>query len=218
MEYEASPSVCQAGVYSSDRSQHMPKLAEIIQQIRKATGISQANLARFLGVDQTAVSQWERQQTEPSTDVLLILHSLADTENQIRIRQALLDRLDNITPSELDSLLTNLQRHGSDHGQEQLVGTVLSGVIQRRKRIRPFLEEAQKLVESGLGIHPALPQIIKLYRENADLPGIRNVFWMALGYVDMEIQKRSTKATPRQRRQKGSTQPTAADQGSSRRD
>lgn len=185
----------------------MSELADIVREIRKAAGITQGSLARFLGVDQTAVSQWERQQTAPSTDILLVLHSLANTENQIRIRRVLLDRLENISGAELDSLLTNLQRHDHAVGHEHLVGTVLDGVVQRRKGIRPLVEEARKLVESGLTIHPAIPQMMRLYREYAQLPGVRNLFWRALGYVDMELQKRSAKATAPRARHKPAAGP-----------
>jgi transcriptional regulator with XRE-family HTH domain len=48
-------------------------LSEAIRSARKRAGLSQVELARLLGVQQSSVSQWERGSTKPSTMHLLAL-------------------------------------------------------------------------------------------------------------------------------------------------
>lgn len=45
-------------------------MGEIISRLRRSAGITQTKLAAMMGVNQTAVSQWERDAVRPATDKL----------------------------------------------------------------------------------------------------------------------------------------------------
>lgn len=49
-----------------------------IKELRQEKGLSQQDLAKLLYVNQTAVSQWERNRTNPSTDTAIALANIFD--------------------------------------------------------------------------------------------------------------------------------------------
>lgn len=53
-------------------------IAERIQQLRKAKGLSQEQLANEIGVSRQAVSKWESQQSLPDLDKIIILSEYFD--------------------------------------------------------------------------------------------------------------------------------------------
>jgi transcriptional regulator with XRE-family HTH domain len=57
-----------------------PTVAAFIRRVRTQAGLSQADLAAVVGVNQTAVSHWERGTTEPfGGHLFLLLVRLAPT-------------------------------------------------------------------------------------------------------------------------------------------
>lgn len=48
-------------------------LAERIQQLRKARGLSQEKLAEQLGVSRQAVTKWENGQSTPDVDKIILM-------------------------------------------------------------------------------------------------------------------------------------------------
>ena len=47
-----------------------------LKELRKKEGISQLELSKLIGYDQSVISQWENGTRDPNTDVLLKLSSL----------------------------------------------------------------------------------------------------------------------------------------------
>ena len=52
------------------------EVANRLQQLRKAKGLSQEELANILGLSRQAISKWERAETSPDTDNLICLARL----------------------------------------------------------------------------------------------------------------------------------------------
>lgn len=88
-------------------------LGDTIKSLRKKKGLSQAQIARKLGITQGAVSQWENGLTEPAVDQLIALAKIFDVtlydlkgvdESTIKKEPAIPDRLDDA----LIDMLVNL--------------------------------------------------------------------------------------------------------------
>lgn len=84
------------------------EVANRLQQLRKAKGLSQEELANILGLSRQAISKWERAETSPDTDNLICLaklynisiDSLLDTDESLdeikeRIAQERIDEVNN---------------------------------------------------------------------------------------------------------------------------
>ena len=84
------------------------EVANRLQQLRKAKGLSQEELAQILGLSRQAISKWERAETSPDTDNLVCLarlynisiDKLLDTNESMeeikeRIAQERIDEIDN---------------------------------------------------------------------------------------------------------------------------
>ena len=61
---------------------HM-ELKDLIRAARKAKGLSQAALADLIGVNKSAVAQWEIGSTNPSNDSMTALRSVLSIEEQV---------------------------------------------------------------------------------------------------------------------------------------
>lgn len=61
---------------------HM-ELKDLIRTARKAKGLSQAALADLIGVNKSAVAQWEIGSTNPSNDSMAALRSVLSIEEQV---------------------------------------------------------------------------------------------------------------------------------------
>ena len=84
------------------------EVANRLQQLRKAKGLSQEELAQILGLSRQAISKWERAETSPDTDNLICLarlynisiDKLLDTSESLeeireRITQERIDEISN---------------------------------------------------------------------------------------------------------------------------
>jgi DNA-binding transcriptional regulator YiaG len=76
-----------------------PTVAAFIRRVRTQAGLSQADLAAVVGVNQAAVSQWERGTTEPfGGHLFLLLVRLAPTSIAV-----LTDCMDQHHPTQPDT-------------------------------------------------------------------------------------------------------------------
>ena len=82
------------------------EFAQAIRELRRRLRLTQAALAIELGVDQTAVSQYERAVVKPSALVLISLCALSRDEGaSIDLGQFFLDQLRLQTKGAIDSIL-----------------------------------------------------------------------------------------------------------------
>ena len=77
------------------------EIANRLQKLRKENGYSQEELADKLGISRQAVSKWERAESSPDTDNLIVLAKLYnisldellyDTESVDEIRERTIDK------------------------------------------------------------------------------------------------------------------------------
>lgn len=59
------------------------ELKDLIRAARKAKGLSQARLAELIGVNKSAVAQWELGSTNPNNDSMAALRGVLSIEEQI---------------------------------------------------------------------------------------------------------------------------------------
>ncbi|MBP5445055.1 MAG: helix-turn-helix transcriptional regulator [Acholeplasmatales bacterium] len=135
------------------------EVANRLQQLRKAKGLSQEELAQILGLSRQAISKWERAETSPDTDNLICLarlynisiDKLLDTsesteEIKERIAQERIDEIDKEiveecnevveidSEKEIDNLeLTEKEKELDDKEwnliKELIVSTIVIGII-----------------------------------------------------------------------------------------
>lgn len=88
-----------------------------IAKLRRERGLSQADLAKIIGVHQTAVSQWEKERTTPSFEAVMALseffnvspnYLLGRDSVRVSFRQEEKDD-DAVTASDLKSLADRAQ-------------------------------------------------------------------------------------------------------------
>lgn len=121
------------------------EVANRLQQLRKAKGLSQEELANILGLSRQAVSKWERAETSPDTDNLICLaklynisiDKLLDTGESLdeikeRIAQERIDEINNAKEEieELESI-----------GEEKKNDDLVESLSEEEKKIKKKTDE-----------------------------------------------------------------------------
>lgn len=141
----------------------MPKFNERLRLLRTSRGLSQSDLAKFLGISKSSVNMYERGEREPGLETLEAigdffnvdmdyLHGKSDVENRYRIDTASPTSNDKMT---LGELIENYRtEHDLSQRQFALMCGLSNGYISMLERgFNP---------KTKLPIVPTLPKIMQL--------------------------------------------------------
>ncbi len=158
--------------------ERVPELHEVIRQIRVFHKMSQAFMASWLGVDQSAVSQYERGQIRPSLEVLMRVYGLAPRgDERDFIRDCITAEVGHIPP-ELEAKLIDKVRFDQ---------AFRSGIVSP-DRIQRLLDQLQQLIDEARDIDASIVELIRLYRMHRSNPKIRKAFERFVAWLEVELE------------------------------
>ena len=135
------------------------EVANRLQQLRKAKGLSQEELANILGLSRQAISKWERAETSPDTDNLICLARLynisidklldtSESTEEIKERIAQ-ERISEVTnKEEIETVESEVANDNQNYENEEIVSDVEIEFTEDQTRIK---EKLDKILNTMLG-------------------------------------------------------------------
>ena len=118
----------------------MQYIGDVIRRYRKAAGMSQADLAKLSGVDQTHISKIEQGERMPSVELL------SQLTRCLRIPPAELMHFDDTEMIPLTEFAQDTWKH-----EQELTGIVRELNVRRKQKVLTYAQEQLKLMSLKRG-------------------------------------------------------------------
>ena len=179
----------------------MADLAGAIRKLRRALNLTQTAFASKVGVNQAAVSQYERGVIQPSTQVLINLYFLSEAQGSSNdLRERFLKELGRT--SELGLLGSSRPMHleewlaGYRSVKDRInVANVLLEILPQGRGedigVRQFVVAVADVFEDCATVDVAISEILHLWVAHSERPEALQYFRDALGFLRANLWKAS---------------------------